>query len=308
MRLFPLLDAKSLGEQNKAAHEHLLEVKQWAEERASKAQDKLDAAYGKNFDTFLSPFATQFARLRNVELSDLPTMTVVPELKAIDVELRHVGFKAVEGLAALAGGGVAGAAAGGLTFAAVGTFAAASTGAAISGLSGAAATSATLAWLGGGSLAAGGMGVAGGTAVLAGVVAAPVVLAAYGFLWWKGEDAYQEQVKLQQELALAESDMSVQVAKVDAAIRRIKDTARVVRALGACGRPRLKKLTALIDENVDYSTYTSEQKALVAELAGVATAMAAVIACSILDEDGRVTALSSETIAAATSVTDRLAA
>ena len=42
----------------------------------------------------------------------------------------------------------------------------ASTGTAISTLSGAAATKATLAWLGGGTLAAGGLGVAGGAVVL----------------------------------------------------------------------------------------------------------------------------------------------
>ena len=42
----------------------------------------------------------------------------------------------------------------------------ASTGTAISTLSGAAATKATLAWLGGGALAAGGFGVAGGVVVL----------------------------------------------------------------------------------------------------------------------------------------------
>ena len=42
----------------------------------------------------------------------------------------------------------------------------ASTGAAISTLSGAAATKATLAWLGGGTLAVGGLGVAGGVVAL----------------------------------------------------------------------------------------------------------------------------------------------
>jgi hypothetical protein len=51
----------------------------------------------------------------------------------------------------------------------------ASTGAAISGLSGAAATNATLAWLGGGSLASGGFGMAGGAAVLGGAVAGPAL-------------------------------------------------------------------------------------------------------------------------------------
>ena len=51
----------------------------------------------------------------------------------------------------------------------VGALATASTGTAISTLSGAASTNAVLAWLGGGSIAAGGGGVATGTAVLAGI-------------------------------------------------------------------------------------------------------------------------------------------
>ena len=55
----------------------------------------------------------------------------------------------------------------------VSAFATASTGTAISSLSGAAATNATLAWLGGGSLAVGGGGMAAGTAVLGLVAAAP---------------------------------------------------------------------------------------------------------------------------------------
>jgi hypothetical protein len=47
-------------------------------------------------------------------------------------------------------------------------------------LTGVAATNATLAWLGGGSLAAGGMGMAGGAAVLGGAIAGPVI-AVMGF-------------------------------------------------------------------------------------------------------------------------------
>src|SRR5919205_1345376 len=74
-----------------------------------------------------------------------------------------------------AAGGIAGVGVGAGTaagvFAAVSALATASTGTTIASLAGAAASSATLAWLGGGSLAAGGMGIAGGTAVLTGVVA-----------------------------------------------------------------------------------------------------------------------------------------
>lgn len=51
----------------------------------------------------------------------------------------------------------------------------AGTGTAISSLSGVAATNATLAWLGGGTLASGGLGIAGGMWVLGGIVAAPLV-------------------------------------------------------------------------------------------------------------------------------------
>ncbi len=72
---------------------------------------------------------------------------------------------------------------------AVAAFGTASTGVAISSLSGAAAWNATLAWLGGGSLAAGGMGVAGGAVVLAGVAAAPALLIGGFMLSSKGEEA-----------------------------------------------------------------------------------------------------------------------
>ena len=76
------------------------------------------------------------------------------------------GFKAV-GAAYAAGHG---------TVAMVGLFGTASTGAAIGGLSGAAAWNATLAWLGGGSLAAGGGGMALGTIVLGGIAVAPALM------------------------------------------------------------------------------------------------------------------------------------
>jgi hypothetical protein len=58
----------------------------------------------------------------------------------------------------------------------VGQLGVASTGTAISSLSGVALTNATLAWFGGGALAAGGGGMAAGTAVIGGIVAVPILL------------------------------------------------------------------------------------------------------------------------------------
>jgi hypothetical protein len=94
-------------------------------------------------------------------------------------------------------------------FVAVSAAGTASTGAAIASLSGAAASSTTLAWLGGGSLAAGGIGVRGGTAVLTSIVALPALLAIGGVLVWKGR-------KLRKE-AEAEAE------KLDAAQQALED-------------------------------------------------------------------------------------
>ncbi|PKE28866.1 hypothetical protein CWS43_18615 [Rahnella sp. AA] len=71
----------------------------------------------------------------------------------------------------------------------------ASTGTAIGTLSGVAASNATLAWFGGGALAAGGAGMSGGMLVLGGIVAAPIIYFAAKGAWTKAR-AFQEQEAL----------------------------------------------------------------------------------------------------------------
>jgi hypothetical protein len=78
----------------------------------------------------------------------------------------------------------------------------ASTGTAISGLSGIAAQNATLAWLGGGSLAAGGGGMALGGLVLGGITLVPTLLFS-GFRLAKGEKALTDALEYQSEVDIA---------------------------------------------------------------------------------------------------------
>lgn len=89
----------------------------------------------------------------------------------------------------LLAGAVGGALAGLGAYGSVGLLAAASTGTAITTLSGAAATNATLAWLGGGSLAAGGFGMAGGMLALGGIIAGPALAIGGFMLAGKAEEA-----------------------------------------------------------------------------------------------------------------------
>ena len=87
----------------------------------------------------------------------------------------------------------------------------ASTGTAICTLSGIAAKNATLAWLGGGALAAGGSGIAGGITVLGGIVLSPI-LAIGGILLSEKANANLEVAKEnfnKAELAVREMGMAV---------------------------------------------------------------------------------------------------
>ncbi|MGF1901118.1 hypothetical protein [Aliivibrio sifiae] len=74
----------------------------------------------------------------------------------------------------------------------------ASTGTAIATLSGAAATNATLAWFGGGALAAGGAGMSGGMMVLGGIVAAPMIFFATKKAYEKAEQLEQATQELKE--------------------------------------------------------------------------------------------------------------
>lgn len=109
-------------------------------------------------------------------------------------------------------GGIAGGVAAGFgAFGGAGLLATASTGTAISTLSGVAATNATLAWFGGGSLAAGGFGIAGGTLVLGSIVAAPVILVAGTIFAASAEkkkydaEAYADSIRVLRKAMSAES-------------------------------------------------------------------------------------------------------
>lgn len=137
----------------------------------------------------------------------------LPEYKLNQIKALTVNFNSTA--TNIAGGAAAGALAGFAAYSGVMAFGTASTGTAIAGLSGAAASNATLAALGGGSLAAGGFGIAGGMAVLGGVVAAP----ALAFMGWayssETEDALNKAQEGLKEVTLFEEKAETAVEYLD---------------------------------------------------------------------------------------------
>lgn len=169
-------------------------------------------------------------------------------------------------------------------------FATASTGAAIAGLHGAAAANATLAFFGGGALAAGGMGMAGGMAVLGGLVAGPALLvfgAMFGLNGMKGLEQAKSnaaQVNAYCEQWAAATDLS----------RAIRDRAMMFYATLAQLDVRFSVALRNLDEIIaaqgeDYAQFDQQAKQSVAACASLAMSIKSVLDTPILDESGALT-------------------
>jgi hypothetical protein len=181
----------------------------------------------------------------------------------------------------------------------VGTFGSASTGAAISGLSGAAATNATLAFLGGGSLAAGGAGMAGGAAVLGGIALIPAVAVTSVFLHLRASKKIKEIESKATEITLATEACRIARLKLDAIESRANEIARAVEKAEIAFLHVLEntssqfKLTswwsrviAWIRHWILRRNYSRSQLKSIAHLGQAATALAQLIDQPILTEDG----------------------
>ncbi|MFF8380895.1 hypothetical protein ACF07V_32700 [Streptomyces sp. NPDC015661] len=254
----------------------------------STAQDQQRQA---TYDRALVPFRDAFGRLKRVDLAELAPVEPAGHATA-DVELREIQQLAVSAIGSVVGGGATGAGVGTATYMAVGAFATASTGTAISGLSGAAASSATLAWLGGGSLAAGGGGVAAGTMVLAAAVAVPALLATGVLLEWRGRSAREDQQKLARELKEAKSELADARETLSEVFRRSREIRLVLKDLSAAMEERLPAFAELVAEHDDYGAYDARQRARVKEIFELACTTVTVMGAPPAGEDGRATELS----------------
>lgn len=241
----------------------------------------------------IKPFIAVFEQLHNVDLTDSIGLKELQKFRIDKQSLNEL--KEMQAMATSIAGGVAsGAAIGAITaFGAYGgamAFGAASTGTAIATLSGAAATNATLAFLGGGALSIGGLGIAGGTAVLGGLVAGPA-LAVMGFV--VGAKASANKDKAYSNLSKAyEYQEEMKTAKsICKGIRmRANMFHRLIIKLNAVFEPLVYSLEKIVaSSGTDYSTYTPEQKAIVASSLSVAGAIKAVLDTPILTEDGSLT-------------------
>ena len=249
------------------------------------------------YEGTLTRFVKVFSRIKNVDFHDLETWDELPEdLDTEILQIREIAVRMSEAIGGGAGALGAGALAGLATYGSVGLLGTASTGAAIGGLSGVVATNATLAWLGGGSLAVGGMGMAGGAAVLGGIVAAPVLLVGGLLLASKAEEAKENaRSNLSKARAAAEGMQTAESAA--RAIGEMADQTRyVLHKLRVYLAEDVVVLQHIVRGNDDYRAYDPRDKAVVLRAATVAVTLKNIAETPLLQEDGSVTVAIGDTV------------
>jgi hypothetical protein len=252
---------------------------------AALGEAKLHAMQGA-----LLPFHGAFSRLKNVDFHSEVGRLGAPALDEIAV--KEAGRLTVDVASALGVGAVGygvGAASGAGAAAAVSGLAAASTGTAISSISGVAATNATLAWLGGGTLASGGGGVAAGGALLSGVAAAPILVVGGIFLHHKGREALAKAETFSADVKTAQAKHR----ESQAVLRGAASEAQMVRTVLESLTPMVASgsgwLDGVVSVQPDWREFDDAGKDTVRRLAALAMATSELVHTPLMSEDGAIT-------------------
>ena len=300
------IDQKDAKNTNQRAEE-IVDVAKKAAERSKNYSGEAIQSLGYKkieiLDRSIKPFVDLFEKIHNIDLLESDGLNELNNLKFDNQSLREL--KEMSTMASSLIGGIAG----GATLGAVAAFGAygaamtlgscATTGTMIATLSGAAAKSATLAFLGGGALSVGGLGMAGGAVVLGGLVAGPA-LAVMGFIIGAKASANKDAAyaNLANAKEFEEEAKTIQVLCKAIRTRATMFECLLIR-LNSIFVPLIYELENIIaTAGCDYSKYNQHQKETVAGCLSVATAIKAVLDTPILTEEGLPTKGSENFIAA----------
>jgi hypothetical protein len=207
--------ASKIGDSSEKKHKKSVDSLEFKKNEVKDSADELGNLKNEIYQKIIKDrFVSIYNRFKSVKIKELKSnkndfSMVLTENEFKEFKAQAISFtEAAGGILSAAGTG-AGVSLG--TYALVGYIGTAGTGAAITGLSGIAAKNATLAWLGGGTLKAGGLGMAGGSAVLGGLILGPAIFIG-GFVYNKNsEKALTKAIEYEAEVNKA-------CEKIDAAI------------------------------------------------------------------------------------------
>lgn len=309
------LDAKSdfndANETNEQAQRIYDNAARKLETTREKAQDSLSALGELKFSLYkdkLIPFVAAFKKIHNIDFQhdaiDDELQLAVDHADMADIENATLKMTDIVsgGVVSLGTGGLAGLAA----YGSVGLLASTAGGTAIGGLSGVAATNATLAWLGGGALSAGGLGMAGGAYVLGSIVAGPVLAVGGMMLASKAEEAKHNAYSNLSTARVAAEQMETADVAAQGVHTRIKEIHQVLAKLENTFEPLLDGLQSLVAHSpknwsgkLDYMKLSKEDQVGIMVSMMMAKTIKNVLETPILDEQGLITDASGTVIGVA---------
>lgn len=240
----------------------------------------------------LNDFVTYYSRLKGVNLLESEGTNELKKMNLSDKDIAEMKKISTEASKVI-GGGLAGIGTGALVgwgvYGGVSTLAVAGNGAAIGALHGIAASNATLAWIGGGTLAAGGFGVAGGVVILGGIIAAPALALMAGLA---GVAAGKNLDNAFTNKAEAEK-ISEQVYTSGKTLHHFCEIAVIIRKniehLGHKLNRYNSVLAQIVSEKTDWHELTEDEKHSVAIAVKYAMAIKSFVDMPILTENGMLT-------------------
>ena len=243
--------AKRIGERAKERHESAVKNLESSRERTNQRFQDLGRLKARAFSNQIKRLVEEIKRYKPASsklkgFEETIEQLNVPEMEKMVAASLELG-------SAIAGGAASAALAGLGAYGAVGVLASASTGTAIASLSGVAATNATLAWLGGGALSAGGLGIAGGTYVLGGIVAGPALAVAGMWMASKAEEAKTKAYEYESEVDKAVAKIDVMETVLSALRQNVRESEDVIDDLAsAFDRAHVKFLAQESDERFQH--------------------------------------------------------
>jgi len=287
-------DSSDAKDYNSRAERIVADAESKVEALRKKSNDRLEMLGEKKLQSLekeLESFVEIFSKINHVEIENkelLLNQKIVKEKKTPNAIVDDCAFL-VEGSKGLLSGAAGGALSAYGAYGGTMMLAASGTGTSISALGGAAATNATLAWLGGGTLASGGLGMAGGTMVLGTLAAGPALLVFGSVLGAKATKSLNN-AKSNLELARtfeAETEMTcVKLEGIDELARVALNTLSKVR--GRLRRASNNMLDIQKEAGADYSSYTENQQNSVMMAVKYAQLLKVLIDTPILDEEGNI--------------------
>jgi hypothetical protein len=273
-----------------------------------KTQDSLRTLGELKFNLYqkkLIPFVAAFKKIHNIDFQhdaiEDELQLAVDQADMADIESATLKMTDIVsgGVMSLGTGGLAGLAA----YGSVGLLASTAGGTAIGGLSGVAATNATLAWLGGGALSAGGLGMAGGAYVLGSIVAGPVLAVGGMMLASKAEEAKHNAYSNLSTARVAAEQMEIASVAAQGVHTRIKEIHQVLGKLEDTFEPLLDGLQSLVTHSpknwsgkLDYMKLSKEDQVGIMVSMMMAKTIKNVLETPILDEQGLITEASGAVI------------